>query len=204
MGSEVCDAGFGLREFGQAEVQNLDSPVFGDEKIFWLEVAMNDSFFMGRGQAMRDLQSIVESLAHGERSAAQTLAQGLALEQFGDDVRRALVRADVEYRQNVGMIQGSGGQSLLLKTAQTVGVQRKRLRQDFDRHFALETRITGAIDLAHAPRAQKGNNFVGTKFRSRSQIHSQARVSPQGTNRTSLTDADKWDLAGIRTVNSVA
>ena len=111
---------------------------------------MNDPFFVRRGQSMRDLHGIVESLAHRNRSAAQPLAQCLALQQFGDDVRRALARANVEHRQNVGMVQGSGGEGLLLETAQPVGVKRKRLRQDLDRHFALETRIAGAIDLAHA------------------------------------------------------
>jgi len=48
------------------------------------------------------------------------------------------------------MVQGSGGQGLLLKTAQPVGVKGKRLRQNFDRHFPFETRVTGTIDLAHA------------------------------------------------------
>ena len=111
---------------------------------------MNDPFFVRRGQSMRDLHGVVESLAYRNRPTAQSLAHGLAFKQFGDDVRRAFARADVEHGQNVGMVQGSGGEGLLLETAQPVGVKRKRLRQDLDRHFALETRIAGAIDLAHA------------------------------------------------------
>jgi hypothetical protein len=62
------------------------------------------------------------------------------------------------------MIQRSGGQGLLLKTAQPVGVQGKCLRQHFDRHFPFETRVAGAIDLAHATCAQWGDNLIRTDF----------------------------------------
>ena len=132
---------------------------------------MNDTLFVGSGQSMSDLQGIVQSLAHRDRSAAQPLAQGFSLKQFGYDVGRSLVSADVEYRKNIGMVQGGGGQGLLLKAAQSVGVQRQRLRQDLDRYFALEARVTGAVDLAHAARAQKRNNFVRSKFGAWGQIH---------------------------------
>ena len=122
-------AGFGLRQLGQPEIQDLDSPIFREEQILRLEVAMNDPFFVRRGQSMGDLQGIVHSLARRDRSAAQALAQGLSLKQFGHHVRRALACAKVECCQNVGMVQGSGGQGFLLKTAQPVGVKRKALRQ---------------------------------------------------------------------------
>ncbi len=49
--------GFGLRQFGEAEVENLDAAIFGDEKIFRLQVAVDDAFFVGRGQSVRDLQA---------------------------------------------------------------------------------------------------------------------------------------------------
>ncbi len=107
--NEVCTLGSALNQFGQAEVQDLDPPVFREEQILRLEVAMNDPFFVGRGQAMCDLQGVIQSLAYRERSAAQALPQCLSLQQLGDHVRRALARANVEYRQNVGMVQGRGG-----------------------------------------------------------------------------------------------
>ncbi len=64
---------------------------------------MNDPFFVGRRQSVRDLQRVIQSLAHRDRSAAQTLPQRLSLQQFRHHVRRArirahLVRANVEYR----------------------------------------------------------------------------------------------------------
>jgi len=123
-GHGIICARVNLSEFREAEVEDLNPPVFGDEQILRLEIAMNDSFFVRRCQSMRDLHGVVQRLAGGNGSATQTLAQRLALQQFGDDVRRTLARANVEHSQNVGMIQGSGGQRLLLKAAHAVGVQR--------------------------------------------------------------------------------
>ena len=34
---------------GQAEVENLDASVFGDEQVFWLEIAMHDAFAVRSG-----------------------------------------------------------------------------------------------------------------------------------------------------------
>ena len=153
-------ARLGLRQFGEPEVQNLEPPIFREEQVFGLEVAMNDPFFVGGGQPVRDLQGIVQSLADGDRSAAQALSKGLSFEQFGDHVRTTLDRANVEYRQDVGMVQGSGGECLLLKTAEAVGVKGHCLRQNLDRHFTFEARVPGAIDLAHAARAQQRNNLI--------------------------------------------
>ena len=124
-------------------------------------------------------------------AAAQTLPQGLALEQFGDYVGRAFARANIEYRQNIGMVQGSGGESFLLKTAQAVGIERKRLRQDLDRHFTFETRVAGAIDLAHASRAEQGNNFIRPEFGSRGQVHR----SSGGKSIIPGGEADRWTVS---------
>jgi len=35
-------------------------------------------------------------------------------------------------------------------------------RENFERHVALQLRVTSAIDLAHAARRKKGHNLVGT------------------------------------------
>ncbi len=62
-----------LSQFGQTEVENFYAPIFGDENIFWLQVAMDNSFFVRRSQPMRDLQRVIESLAYCYRSTTQTI-----------------------------------------------------------------------------------------------------------------------------------
>src|SRR5271167_1789107 len=142
-----------LSKLRQPEVQDLHPPIFCEEKILRLEVAMNDPFFMSRGQSMRNLQGAVQSLAHRNRPAAQPLPQRLALKQFGHHVRRPVARANIKHSQNVRMIQSSSSQRLLLKTPHPVGVKRKLLRQNLDSHVAPKTRVASAIHLAHAASA---------------------------------------------------
>ncbi len=111
---------------------------------------MDDAFFVGCGQSVRDLHGVVEGFADRDRSGAEAIPQRFALEQLRDNVRRAVTRADVEYCENVWMIQSGSSESFLLEAAHAIGVQRKRLRQNFDGDFTAEARVAGAIDLAHA------------------------------------------------------
>src|ERR1022692_5169976 len=104
---------------------------------------MNDPFLVGGGQSMGDLQCVVQSLARRDRSAAQALPQCFSLQQFRNYLGRALVRANIKYRQNVGMVQGRGREGLLLKTAQPFGTKGKGLRQDLDRQPQSGHRMQG-------------------------------------------------------------
>ena len=70
---------------------------------------------------------IVDRFADGQRSIAQPLAQRLAFQQFGDNIRRALFLADVENRKNVGMVQRRRGSRFLREALQPVAISRERL-----------------------------------------------------------------------------
>jgi hypothetical protein len=113
---------FGRIEFRQSEVENLEAAVFRQEDVVWLEVAMDDSGIVSGGQSAGQFHAVVQHLAQPHRAFTQAVAQGLALQQLGHNVRRAVVLADVKDRNNVGMIQGGGGSGFLLKTAETVGI----------------------------------------------------------------------------------
>ncbi len=51
------------RQFRQTKIQNLHPLVVGDEQIFRLQVAMNDSLFVRCRQSPRHLQPILNRLA---------------------------------------------------------------------------------------------------------------------------------------------
>ena len=63
--------GFGLDQFGQAEVENLHPAIFGDEDVLRLEVAMNDSFFVRCRESVGDLHAVVNGFANRQRAARQ-------------------------------------------------------------------------------------------------------------------------------------
>ena len=51
----------GLRQLGQAEVEDLDAPVPGDEQVLGLQVAVDDALVVGGGEPAGDLRG--ESIA---------------------------------------------------------------------------------------------------------------------------------------------
>ena len=92
-------------QLGETEVEDLDAAVDGDEDVLWLQVTMDDALLVRGGQAMRDLNGVLDRLASGQRAGIETLTQRGAFEQLRDDVGRALMLTDIVDRQNVRMIQ---------------------------------------------------------------------------------------------------
>ena len=134
--SPVARAGrgrVGLRELGETEVEDFDALVGGDEDVFRLQVAMDDALVVRGGKPAGELHRVRESLADKKPRACRVrnrplvagrkpVAQRLALEQLRDDVRRAVVLADVVDIQNVRMVQRGRRARLLLEAGQTPAI----------------------------------------------------------------------------------
>ena len=170
----------------QSEVQNFDSPLFCDEQVFWLEVAVRNSFFVRRCQALRDLHSIIYGLARRQAPTSETFSERLALQKFCNDVGHAHVRSHLEDGENVGMIQGRGGSRFLFKTNQPVRFGGKS-GQYFDCNIAVQPRVSRTIHLAHRTRSKRRENLVLPKFRARGQEHPVAIIARIG-------DVAAWDV----------
>ena len=56
--------------------------------------------------------------------------------------------------RDVGMIQRREGLGFAYEPREPFGVAHEEIGQDLDRDVALELRVRGAIDLAHAARAE--------------------------------------------------
>ena len=72
-------------------------------------------------------------------------------------VLKAVDRADVlmiERREDLGFAA---------EARDALRVSGEQGRQDLDRDLAFELRVLRAIDLAHAARAERGDDFVGTE-----------------------------------------
>ena len=93
-------------------------------------------------------------LTNGERPVVQLRAQFSAFEQFHDDVRCAVLRADIVNGQDVRMVERASGAGFALKAANALGVRGVLRRQKLQRDLALESRITRQINLAHPADAQ--------------------------------------------------
>ena len=152
----------GLCELREPEVEDLQAPLARHEEVVRFQVAVDDAFVMRGGQSLGDLARIVDGFARRERGSAQPAPEGLALEQLRHDVRRALVRAHVVDRQDIGMIQLTGRARLLLEAMQPARILRERLGDQLDRHLAPEPWIPRAVDLAHAAGTKPSDDLIRT------------------------------------------
>src|ERR1700674_5143616 len=110
------------KKLGQSEVEDLQAHVFSKENVVGLEVTMDEGMIVSGCEAPRDLNTVLDRLADRQRAAAQALAQSFSLEQFGNDVRRTVVRPNVVNRNNVGMVQTRRGARLLFEAPLAVSV----------------------------------------------------------------------------------
>jgi hypothetical protein len=162
--------------FRQAEIENLEAIARQDEQILWLEVAMDDALLVRGSEARRDLRAIVDACRDRQRPVVQPLAQCRALEELGDEVRRALVYTDVVDRQYRRMVQSCCRSRFLLESLEAIRVGRKLPGQQLDRDVTTEPGIAAAIHLSHPAGAEKVDDFVGAESCSRRQA--QQRFQP--------------------------
>ena len=151
----------GLAELGQAEIEDLDQAVGGDEDVLGLQVAVDDAAAVRRGQAAGDLLRVRQGLAQRQRAAAERAAQRLAVEQLGDDVGPPVGGADVVDRDDVRVVERGGGARFQLEAVEALRIGREARRQHLDGDVAAEARIAGPIDLAHAAGAEQRDDLVG-------------------------------------------
>lgn len=147
----------------QTEVQHLHPPILGDEDVLGFEIPVDDALFVGRSEPTGDLQSDLDGLPGSQRPAAQPLPERLALQQFHHQVGRSLVCPEVENGEDVRMGERRQGAGLLLEAGQAVRVRAEGLRQHLQRHLPAQLRVLRPVHLAHPPRTQEGEDFVGAK-----------------------------------------
>jgi len=85
---------------------------------------MQDSAGMRRRNALRDLKSVVDGLAHRHPRAGrfERLAKRLPFNQLGDKKRSAVAIADVVNREEIGMVERTKCPRLLLEPVKALRV----------------------------------------------------------------------------------
>jgi hypothetical protein len=97
-----------------AEVQYFDQASVADDDIGGLEIAMDDSCGMRRGQRARELTHVIDDLFDGELRGESM--QRLALDELHHQELGAVCFEDVVHRNDVGIVQRRCGSCLLEET----------------------------------------------------------------------------------------
>lgn len=80
------------------------------------------------------------------------------------------------------MVERGKDLSFALESCEPIGIGGEQFRQHLQCDLALELRVLGAIDLAHAARANEVDDFVGPNTGTRIQCNGSGRIiSAPGT-----------------------
>ena len=155
----VC-AGVGLQPLDQAEVGDLGRTVAGQEDVRRLDVAVDDPPAMGHvhgpGQRLDDPRRVLDGL----RFAGDPLGQAASLEELQREIRQAVVLADLEDLDDVGVVDGSDGAGLGLEAGQVVWLCTGAGLDHLQRDQALEPEMPRLVHDPHAAGAQHAQDLV--------------------------------------------
>ena len=150
------------RQFGEAEIQDLGVPSFGDKDIGGLDVAVHNAFAMRSIERIRDFDGQQEQLFIFQRTAGDDVFQCQAVQILHGDERPSLLLSDVVNGADIGMIQGGCRLSLALEAGQRLRITANVLRQKFKGHKAVQACVFGFVDHTHATATEfVGDSIVG-------------------------------------------
>src|SRR5262249_36548646 len=157
------------------------------------QVPVHDSLAVGLVQSVRDLDPVAQRLLERRRALDQSLRQRLPFQILHDQVLDAVLVADVVERADVRVRELRDRLRFPLEPLARLGRGGEVLRQDLDRDGSFQTSIPRLVDLPHAPRADRGNQFIGAETRaacerhwiSRNQMSASARSSTKKMVRSS-------------------
>ena len=104
------------RQLSHAKIQDFYPALAGNKQVLRLEIAMHEVLLVRCHQAARNLRRKIHGGADRQRSRRlQALPQRHSFQQFGNNVGRALMPADVVDGQNVRVVELGRGARLLLE-----------------------------------------------------------------------------------------
>lgn len=154
---------FRARVLGQAKVQHFYATVRGQHYVAGLQVAVNDTLFMRRGERVRQRGGDLDNLFRGQPSRRNAMIERHSLHQLHGEEVNALGLFHGKNSNDMRMVQGGNGAGFALKPQQTLVIARHFGRQHFQRDVTAQFAVGGAVYLAHATRAHPRGDSIMRK-----------------------------------------
>src|SRR2546426_7355960 len=97
---------------------------------------MDYSLLMGGNQTLCNFESVTNSVVLTECPATEQFVESLSFQQFRNNVIRPFMRAHIENRKNVWLIEPGETLCLLFETAQSCSVRGELRMQNLNRNLA--------------------------------------------------------------------
>lgn len=144
----------------EPEVEHLHVAVGGELDVAGLQVAVDDAALVGALERGGDLVGRAQHLLQRQRAFLQAVGKGGALDQLEDEHERAVRGLDAVDLADMGMVQRGEHLGFAAQPRDPVGIGGEAGGEHLQRDAALEARVDGAVDLAHAALAELPRDLV--------------------------------------------
>ena len=110
-----------------------------------------------------DLDGDLERSPNGERPRCHPPIEIGPVEELGHQIGTILIHPDVVDREDVRMVETTGGPGLSLKSSETTLLVFEVIREDLDGDLATDTRIARSIHLTHPAGADDAEDLIPTE-----------------------------------------
>jgi hypothetical protein len=126
---------------------------------------------MGDLECLGDLARNRQSLVHSQGALGNALGERGPLNELHHQRATAAGFLETVDLRNMRMIERGEYTRFAAEAGNAIRIGHEGVAQNFERHFALELRVLGAIDLAHASCAERPDDFIRPESRSRRYSH---------------------------------
>ena len=161
---ERAFGGFLIEEFCDAEVEEFGCAVGEDKDVSGLEVAMDDEAGVGVLDGFADFAEEDETVFGGEFVLLYVFVDGLAFDEFHDDVGEVVVGASVDEAGDVGVFELGEDLTFGAEAGFELGVGEVRA-DDLDGYdFLVSVIVAGGLEYAaHTAGAEFAEDSVGAE-----------------------------------------
>ena len=121
---------------------------------------MHDAALVRGVERVDELTRDPERLGNRQPSALQPIGERGPVDELHDERRHTALFFNAVEDRDVGMVQRRQGPRFPLEALDAVAVASKCVGQDLERDVTPQSHVSGAVDLAHASRAERAVDFV--------------------------------------------
>jgi hypothetical protein len=148
------------RYLSQSEIEDLGVTATGYEDIGRLNVAMNDTFTVGRIQRVGDIDGDWKECLRFHGPSGYEVLQRHSVKEFHDHENIAFVVSNVVDRADVRMVKRRRGTSFAAKALHGLGIAGDVLRQKLQRDKTAQEGVFSLVHYAHAPTTELADDAV--------------------------------------------
>jgi hypothetical protein len=127
----------------------------GQDDVGRFQISMDDACSVRPGQSSRDLNGNANRLLDRQRTLLETRGEGVAFQVFEDEKIGVAVAPEIVQGTDIRMIERGHRSRLALEAFAQSWVARHACTEDLDGDNSIESRVHGAIDLAHSASSER-------------------------------------------------